>query len=248
VRVRIWNAFASNNSGSYVIVGRFPTAELAKQVADELLDVAKGESAWRKSPGDGPSPLAVYAARHGVRAASSDGDDWPEYSGTPHPAVWAVGHQVFVHSDYTVTMPPAIGHLMYARGGRVETEIDHAHHAVSAFFDIWFPWQMRGGVDVPARVQDIVDALWAEGGALGSLRMTDLAPAWRGVLPGARERFEGPDLLIGASFEDLRAGFSGIAQACAALGAEVRVRVFEAPPHADPFAFLRPPAPQPRSR
>lgn len=247
MRIRIWNAFASNNSGSYVIVGRFPTVELAKQVADELLEVAKAESAWFESPGTGRSPLAAYAERHGVRDVSLAGDDWPEYSNMPHPSVWAVGHQVFVYSDYTVTMPPAIGHLMYVRGGRVETELDHAHHAVVAFFEVYFPWPARENIDVPARVQDIIDVLWAEGGPLMSLEMKDHAPAWRGVLPGAPEGFGEADLLIGAAFEDLVAGFTGIARACATVGASVTIRVVEAPAHADPFAFLRPPAPQPRT-
>jgi hypothetical protein len=247
MRFRIWNAFASNNSGSYVIVGRFPTAELATQVADELLQVAKAESAWFESPGSGPSPLAAYAERHGVRDVSLGGDDWPEYSNMPHPSVWAVGHQVFVYSDYTVTMPPAIGHLMYVRGGRVETELEHAHHAIVAFFEVYFPWKMRQKVDVPARVQDIVDVLWAEDGPLMSLEMKDHVPAWRGVLPGAYVESDEPDLLIGAAFEDLGAGFTGIARACAAVGAVVNIRVAEAPARADPFVFLRPPAPQPRT-
>lgn len=248
MRIRVWNAFASNNSGSYVIVGRFPTEELAKQVADELLDVAKAESTWHESPGRGPSPLAVYASRHGVREVASEDDHWPQYSGMPHPAVWAIGHQVFVHSDLTVTMPRAIGHVMYARGGRVETELDHAHHAIAALFEIYFPWNMRKSIDVPARVQDIVDALWAEGGALRSHAMKGHAPAWRGVRPDAPEQLGEADLLIGATFEDLCAGFTEIARACAAAGAVVHVRVSEAPPHGDPFAFLRPPTPTPNPK
>jgi hypothetical protein len=248
MRVRIWNAFASNNSGSYVIVGRFPTVELAQQVADELLVVMKAESAWRLSPGDGPSPVAAYAARHGIRDASENGDDWPEYSSMPHPAAWAIGHQVFVHSDQTVSMPRAIGHAMYARGGRVETELDHAHHAIAALFEIYFPWTVRKTIDIPARVQDIVDALCAEGGPLHSLEMTEHAPGWRGAVPGAPEAFGEPDIVIGAAFDDLCAGFTAIASACAAVGAVVRVVISESPAHADPFAFLRPSVPQPRNR
>jgi hypothetical protein len=137
---------------------------------------------------------------------------------------------------------------MYVRGGRVETELNHAHHAITALFEIYFPWKMRKSIDVPARVQDIVDALWAEDGPLMSLEMKDHEPAWRGVLPGTEEDFSREtDLVIGAAFEDLQAGFSRIAQSCANVGALVNVRVFEAPAEGDPFGHLRPPGPQPRS-
>jgi hypothetical protein len=247
MRVRIWNAFASNNSGSYVIVGRFPTAELASQVAEELLAVSRAQSEWRASERTMPSPLATYAASQGIPDVAVHDDEWPDYSGMSHPAVWAMNHQVFLHSDYTVTISRVIGHLMYARGGRVETKLDHAHHAIASTFEVYFPWQTRNDIDVPARVQDIVDALWSSNGAAVSLARKDHSPAWRGVLPGAAQGFGEPDLVIGVAFQDLQAGFSQVALACASVGAQVHVRISESPSRGDPFAHLRPTVPRPRT-
>jgi len=242
MRIRIWNAFASNNSGSYVIVGSFPTAALASEVANELLVVAKEHTDWSDTREPNVSPLAAYAARNGIPNVTIADDEWPQYSSKDGPAVWAIGHQVFLHADYTVSISPVIGHLIYVRGGRVETELNHAHHAIAATFEIWFPWQKRDEMDVPARVQDIVDALCAEGGAF-ALEMKG-APAWR----SGTDKFGEPALTIGATFDDLQAGFSRVAAACASVGADVNVRVSESPSEGDPFAHLRPTRPLPRRR
>src|SRR4029077_8563058 len=64
--------------------------------------------------------------------------------------------------------------------------------------------------------------------------------AWRGVTEGEPPFGEG-DLVIGAAFDDLRAGFLAVQAAAAAQGAGVRVLVAEAV--GDPFAHLRPCAP-----
>lgn len=244
MRIRIWNAFASNNSGSYVIVGSFPSEALAGDVAAELREVARAHSAWLAHydpPPSPPSPLAQYAARHGVMYDDAElGEDWPQRSSSEHPDVWAIGHQVFVHSDYTITMPRAIGHVIYARGGRVETEIDHAHHPLVAMFEIHFPWRDRSAIDVPARVQDLIDALCAEDGALTTLRADRHAPAWRGAMADKPGGVGEGDLVIGAVFDDVCAGFTAVAASVAAAGASLRVRVSEAPGAGDPLAFLRP--------
>jgi len=246
MRIRIWNAFASNNSGSYTIVGRFPTTELASEVAGELLAVAKEQSSWRNSDGAEPSPLVAYAARYGIPNVKIYDDEWPDYSSMDHPAIWAIGHQVFLHESYTVTISPVIGHLMYARGGRVEVELDHSHHPIAATFEIYFPRKTRSEMDVPARVQDIVDALCSEGGVF-SIALKVPAPAWRGALSGG-EKFGEPDLIVGAAFEDLQTGFTRVAEVCAAAGAPVTVRIAESPSEGDPFAHLRPERPKPRPR
>jgi len=250
MRIRIWNAFASNNSGSYVIVGSFPSETLAAEVASELLEVAKAHSAWLANYDPAPvppSPLAQYAKRHGVPYDDAElGEDWPQHSSSDHPDVWAIGHQVFVYSDYTITMPRAIGHVMYKRGGRVDTEVDHAHHPLVAVFEVYFPWRDRSTIDIPARVQDIIDALCADDGALTRLRVTGHAPAWRGVVAGKPAGFGDGDLTIGAVFDDLCAGFMGVATAVQAAGASLRVRVSEAYGEGDPLAFLRPCVPPTR--
>jgi hypothetical protein len=250
MRIRIWTAFASNNSGSYVIVGNFPSEALAAEVAAELLDVAQRHSRWRdahayRSSADAPpppsSPLAELAVRHAIVWEDKVyDDDWPEHSGKDHPAVWAIGHQVFVHSSYTVSMPSLLGHVMYARGGRVATEIVHAHHPLVAVFEIGFCWQEREEIDVPARVRDIIDTLCADDGALSLHGRRGHPPAWRGVVEGAEPGFGESDLVVGAVFDDLAAGFAGVAAAAQAHGAGLRVSVFEAYGEGDPLAFLRP--------
>jgi hypothetical protein len=82
VRIRVWNAYASNNSGSYTIVGRFESDESAAQVAAELLGLAKAQSAWVAANGPQPSPLAAFATSNGLSTyeGMAGGDDWPTYS------------------------------------------------------------------------------------------------------------------------------------------------------------------------
>jgi hypothetical protein len=251
MRIRTWNAFASNNSGSYVIVGRFPSEALASDVAAELREVALAHSAWldahddRESAG---SPLAAYATKLGL-AYEPSYDDWPQYSGGP-PSVWSIDHQIFVYSDYTVTMPRVIGHALYARGGRVETEIDHAHHPIVAMFEVYFPWQTRDQMDVPARVQELVDALCADDGVLVSHGVPYQAPAWQGTTAECARGFGEPDLIIGAVFDQLAAGFTAVATAVDSVGAKLRVRVMEAlhDGDTDALATLRPCTPHPTTR
>lgn len=248
MRIRIWNAFASNNSGSYVIVGSFPTEALAAEVAAELRELAIAQSAWKgkydQPEQPQPSPLAAYAAKLGL-AYEEGYDEWPEYSHRAHPEAWAVGHQVFLYADYTVTMPRVIGQAVYARGGRVETELDHAHHPIVAMFEIRFPWQTREKMDVPARVQELVDALCADDGALVASSVPFQAPAWQGATARLSPGFGEADLLVGAVFEDLATGFAAVSAAVAAVGATVRVRVSEAhhDRDVDALAVLRPCAP-----
>ena len=72
---------------------------------------------------------------------------------------------------------------------------------------------------------------------------TGLVPAWRGVTPDEPHLFGDADLIVGASFRDLAAGFTAIAVACAAAEAGLSVQISEAPPEGDPLAFLRPSSP-----
>jgi hypothetical protein len=243
MRIRTWNAFASNNSGSYVIVGRFPTEALASEVADELREVANAHSAWldaHNEPASPASPIAAYAAKIGLAYEPCD-DDWPRYSDRP-PAVLSIGHQVFMYSDYTATMTRVIGHALYARGGRVETEVDHAHRPIVATFEVYFPWRTRDQTDVPARVQELVDVLCADDGALAACRSPHQAPAWQGTTVRHSPGFGEPDLIVGAVFDDLVAGFTAVAATVASVGATLRVRVAEAlhDQGTDALAMLRP--------
>lgn len=239
MRIHAWNAFASNNSGSYVIVGRFPTDALATEVAAELRDVVVAHSAWLAThdrPEAPPSPLTTYAASLAL-AYEPDWEEWPQYSGQASPEVFAVGPQVFVYSDYTVSMPAVLGRAMYARGGRVDTELDHAHHPIVATFEIYFPWKTRDKVDIPASVQRVIDELH---GTLAGLCIQP--PAWQGATPDQASKFMDADLLFGAVFTDLVKGFAAVNTAVTRVGAVLRVRISEAlhDRDVDALAMLRP--------
>jgi hypothetical protein len=148
MKVQIWNAFASNNSGSYTLVGSFRDAELAAEVAAELARVSAEHEAWIQewsqkgwSKAPTPSPLEAFVLRHQLTraewAGAGVGSDWPAYGEDNTPVVWAMGHQVFVHHDYTLTLPGAYGEFFYKRGGRVEAELGHTHHPLVALFHLW---------------------------------------------------------------------------------------------------------------
>ena len=131
MQIALWNAYASNNSGSYTIIGRFADAATPAELAKRLEPVLKAQSA---AQGNGESPLRVFAASEGVPL--DEHFDWPEYGRKEWPEVVALGNQLLIHHDYTVSLPAFFGHWIYAKGGRVETELDHAHHPVIAVFDI----------------------------------------------------------------------------------------------------------------
>ncbi len=129
MRIRIFQAFASNNSGSYTIVGTFESPQAAEEVAALLRVVCAEHDVWHEQYGDdqdGESPLDVFARDHGLSEQQPGrSDSWPEHGAAP--SLTAVGHQVLLHAPYTVTMPRLFGELFYKRGGRVDVEFDHAH-------------------------------------------------------------------------------------------------------------------------
>ena len=228
MRIRIWNAFASNNSGSYVIVGTFPSKELAAEVAAEWRTLIADHSTWREANEDeikSASPLAAYAKQLGLTYADEVySDDWPAYGAEPE--AWATDHQVFVYADYTVTMPRVIGQALYARGGRIDSELNHSHHPLIATFELYF----EDRTDV--RVQQLVDRLHDD--ALTSLHVPWLKPVWRVGRPGYE-----PDLFVAAVFTDLTAGFAAVAAATPEMRS-VRVRLAEAHTYSDELAHFRP--------
>lgn len=63
MRIQVWQAFASNNSGSYTIAGRFEDAAIAHTVAAELGELIVAHSAWlRDHPWEDTdgSPLQAF--------------------------------------------------------------------------------------------------------------------------------------------------------------------------------------------
>lgn len=143
MRIRMWNAFASNNSGSYTLVGHFRRAEDASAVAELLQRVLAEHDAWVRSGSSEESPLAALAREEGLSSGGElmRDDAWPMFGDAP-PEVAASGQQVVLYVPYTASMPRAFGELLYRWGGRVETELDHAHHPLVMDVSFWADWQL----------------------------------------------------------------------------------------------------------
>jgi hypothetical protein len=141
MRIRLYQAFASNNSGSYTIVGTFESSQDADDIASLLRAVCAEHGPWYEQHAydeDGESPLERFAREHGLSdERPGRADDWPEHG--PTPSITSVGHQVLVHVPYTVTMPRVFGELFYKRGGRVDIELDHAHEDRSVEMAFYVP-------------------------------------------------------------------------------------------------------------
>jgi hypothetical protein len=249
VKIHIWNAFASNNSGSYTIVGRFPSSEQAARVAAELAEALTAHDTWLKaeeekqrawSP-EGPSPLREFIQRHGLTWEEGLGtqDDWPRYS-KDAPEAWALGEQVIVHHDYTVTLPRTFGEFFYKRGGRVDIELEHAHHPIVGVFELWLPYGEHGKEAGAAKVSAVLEELNAQNGPLVTRVREGMPAAWR-----TSKHFIEPSLTVGAAFDDLAAGFTEVERIAQRHGMRVVVKVMEALSREDPVGFLRP-SPPPR--
>ncbi len=239
MKLRIWNAYASNNSGSYTIVGSFPDAELAADVAEVLDGVVRAHAAWVKAnewTGDGEgSPLAEFCRAHGMswQKGVGVGEEWPYAGGDNTPRVAAIDHHVVVHHAYTVTLPRTFGEYFYKRGGRVDVEHDHAHHPLVTIVDFWY----LGEDEVLA---SLIAKLLDERGPLFTHADPSFAPAWR----DDAKPFDGAPFRIAAVFGDLVAGTAAVTAIARAAQVHTTVRVMEAfGAEGDPMAFLRPSSP-----
>jgi len=242
MRVRVWNAYASNNSGSYTIVGALPSKEIAREVAAELAAMIDAHTAWleaERSEVELESPLAVFCRDHGLAWSKGDGesDDWPEHSDDNRPRVIAIGNQVVVHHDYTVSLPPVFGAYFYKRGGRVQNEENHAHHPIVTIATLWWDKEQRarGEADLPS----VVEAFAAPDEPLTQHMATTWPTAWR---VGSY----GPMLTAGIVFADLVEGVSALNEIARRHGARIHVRLHEAPSEThDPLSHMRPSSPPP---
>lgn len=240
MKIKIWQAFASNNSGSYTIVGSFDTPELATEVAAALRTMAGQHTAWLENARgteftEGVSPLGAFAQEHGLSWVSGRGtwDEWPEHDDSNIPAVIALGHQVLVHVGYTVSMPPTIGEFFYRRGGRVTTELDHAHAPIVSTFVAWWPWEKRDQATVNRAVECVIEELTRTEGLFARLASDDPSPGWR----SADTSFEG-DLLIVCVFDDLCAGCRDVGQLIERHGGRYTIAIAELSGVTTPFAGL----------
>ncbi len=229
MKIRIWDAYASNNSGSYTIVGAFDTVKDAQEVASLLAPLLNEQTAWFKGEQPRPSPLERFAQSQGLRW-ESEGDLWPEYGGKDSPEVVAVDRYVMVHHDYTVSLPSLFGHLFYAKGGRVLTELDHAHKPVVAVFEIYWPWDDA----TRAKLPQLGPALQKDLLSLGDSLRKEILPICH-----ARQEHGSQGLVFAAVFDDLVRGFSETARRIGAHGATYTLKLVEAFSDSDPLGFLR---------
>jgi len=242
MRLRAWNAFASNNSGSYTIVGRFPDEGTARAVAEELAALVAEHAAWFDALGHGtweapePSPLERFAEAQGIATGKGigRGDDWPGH-GSP-PEVIADGTQVVLHVDYTITMPPLFGALMYRRGGRVEVELDHTHEPLVWVHEVWWPWQGRDPAVVEAGRVKLLDGLFAAGGPVETQGMISMPGSWTDHGGG----FGHADLSLAMVWREPMVAIPQVRALVQALGASVRLRVMESMSSRDPAGLFRP--------
>lgn len=232
MRIRVWNAFASNNSGSYTIVGVFENEAAAAEVARELGPLFAAQTAWAKGDQKARSPLEEYARALDL-PWTEESDCWPQYGGKDVPDVVASDTHVLVHHEYTVSLPRLIGHLFYARGGRVKSELDHGHGKLVTVIEAW--WLHHPGVRerIPELCERAIAALRAPDGPLA--RHAGLEAVCR----VRTDDFLHAPLLIAAVFTDLAAGFVAVSEVLRGLGARVVADVHEAISDTDPTAPWR---------
>lgn len=242
MRLRAWNAFASNNSGSYTIVGRFPDEGTARAVAEELAALVAEHAKWFETVGYGRweaperSPLEQFAEAQGLGVGQGIGrsDDWPDH-GSP-PEVLADGTQVVLHVDYTITMPPLFGALMYRRGGRVDVELDHSHAPLVWVHEVWWPWQGRDEAVVKTGRVKLLDALFAEGGVVQTQGLISMPGSWTDHGGG----FGHGDLSLAMVWREPMVAIPQVRALVQALGASTRLRVMESTSSRDPAGMFRP--------
>jgi hypothetical protein len=244
MKIQVWNAFASNNSGSYTIVGAFRDVAVAAEVAKEIAAVCQAHSAWLGEDGDSGmigSPLHAFIVEHGLRweDGRGSGDDWPHY-GDP-PTAEAIGHRVIVHAPYTITIPPTFGELIYARGGRVEIELDHAHEPLVVEVGVW--WAHGTDEAIVARNRAAVRVAIEADPAVQAALVHDDDDSPGPPRPGAlrfrdRRSWMDPAITVGALLRDLITGARAIAAIADAHGARHTLRVFEALDERDPLGYL----------
>lgn len=245
MRIRLFRAFASNNSGSYTIVGSFRAVDTAKDVAKVLRDITAEHDAWFRSEtgrlyaeGDPPSPMQRFAREHGLIEEQPGHDqDWPEF-GEP-PVVITSGAQVIVYVNYTVTMPSAFGEYFYKRGGRVSREMEHSHRpiAVELAFNPGAAMKSTTRMDDVARrvtvFRETLDpVLKAHSKRADYDERPPIGPAWY-------TDFDHGVPKVCALFLDLPKAVEEVQRLADDAGFDTYVRLFELNERADPFAAFR---------
>jgi ribosomal protein L7/L12 len=238
MRIRIFQAFSSNNSGSYTIVGSFDSPERADEVARILQAVTAEHDAWLENNAnafDKESPLDVFARAHGLTEEQPGrGEDWPEDDAPPRTV--AMGHQVLIHVPFTLSMPRLFGEFFYKQGGRVEIELDHAHEDLAVEVAFYVPGGQWNDPEKRRRIEGMERALGPLLPALVERKEYDqrpvVAPVFHDSEWGSRH--------LSAVFDDLVSGVEAVRQVAKDHGVHLRARIWECPHGvADPLAHLR---------
>ncbi len=185
------------------------------------------------------SPLAVFCRAQGLTWSPShgEGDDWPEHSDDNRPRVSAIGNQVIVHHQYTVSLPPVFGAYFYKRGGRVQNEENHAHYPIVTTATVGWGWKKEQRAQGEIQLPLLLAALTGSDGFLMHATSTTWPAAWS-------IGDHGPTLTVGIVFEDLIDGVSALSEIVRRHGGYIQVRLNEAPGEEhDPLAHMRPSAP-----
>ena len=243
MKVRVWNAYASNNSGSYTIVGRLPSAEVAEEAAAALRSMIEAHTAWR-TQWDGrsstaDSPLARFCRDQGLTWSEDVGGwgDWPEYGQDNRPRVVVSGVQLVVHHEYTVSLPPTFGEFLYKKGGRVEHEENHAHDPLVVTARFYEGWDEVSRTRQPVDFARLLEALTAADGVLSRGNDKGIPPAWR-----TGDGFHSASLTVGVIFDDVIEGVSQLRDMAKDFSATLELRLTEAE-GSDPIGHLRPSMP-----
>ena len=238
MRIRLFSAFASNNSGSYTLVGTFRDAAVADEVAALLREAIAAHDAWHEAhewDEAGAAPIDDFVAAHGLTPGKHGrGDDWPCHGAAPE--VVTAGHQLLVHAPYTVTCPTVFGELVYKKGGRVTVELDHAHERVCVEITYFPPGLERDHPKHAAALEAFEDGLRAALPALVAPseydRRPPVEPVWHPGFWGNRQ--------LSVVFRDLLEGVRAVRALAKAQGLELWLRVWEGAHGVDdPLAPLR---------
>jgi len=134
-RFFVWQAYGSNNSGDWTIVGRFRTPDGAKKAAQSLRELSRAHEAYLASAagqqwlndngyyGGIPSPpLRQFGEAHGFDwSAKKEGLWWEEDGcGAPVLTAGAVGDAVVVYHRYCMGLPETPFRRFFAAVGATE--------------------------------------------------------------------------------------------------------------------------------
>lgn len=235
MKIQIWNAFASNNSGSYTIVGGSLDAEVLSRAVELLKPVLIAHDEWHQNREARPiieSPLARFAVAQGIPVGTVD-EEWPFYGDDSNvPQVVALGGQVLIHHSYTTGLPRFFGYWIYALGGRVATEFSHAHDPLITLCDGWFPWNTVTG---EARAHANEKLLKALSDPQAGYRTWLQDPLMVKIFPAA----EWACVRLAAIFSDIPAGCAAVRALMTEQGALMQVEIQKSDDHENPLGRIK---------